>query len=239
MHVYATRRNFSIPNDGRAIVIQQFFACAAFAKRYQPQALHSGAHWSRSRNSAGVHLQLADSYGLIMAGQLAVLLFIAALKYYRQDGIFRRVGALAGAVCIGFSVFQAVLIRPLGANLQHSYSSHPIWHPIILGLGIIPNPLAEREGITWNDTAAWEIAKRVDPNTTYLGPKYDRALRSYYFQLWKRHPWEMAAIYYNGIFEVSRTFPHLGKLAQFMIWNGFVWFSLLLSIAIGGYFYCR
>ena len=178
------------------------------------------------------------SYGLIMAVQVAVLLFIVAMKYYRQDGIFRRIGAISSAVFIGFFVFQAALIWPLEKGIPSSYSHHPIWHPIVLGLGITSNPLAEREGIKWEDAAAWQIAKRVDPNATYLGPKYDLALRSYYFQLWKRYPWEMVGIYYKAIFEVSRTmgFPLLGKLTQIVIWNGFVWFSILLSIVIGGYF---
>jgi MFS family permease len=178
------------------------------------------------------------SYGLIMAVQVAVLLFIAAMKYYRQGGIFRRIGVISSAVFIGFFVFQAALIWPLEKDFQNSYSHHPIWHPIILGLGYFPNPLAEREGIKWEDEAAWQIAKRVDPNVIYLGPKYDRVLRSYYFQLWKRYPWEMVGIYYKGIFEMSRNmgFPLLGKLAHIVIWNGFIWFSVLLSIAIGGYF---
>ena len=48
----------------------------------------------------------------------------------------------------------------------------------------------------------------------------------------------MAGIYFKGIFETSRTmvFRSLDKLAEVVIPNGFVWFSILLSIAIGGYF---
>ncbi len=178
------------------------------------------------------------SYGLIMAVQLAIIFFIAALKYYRQDRIFRKIGAISGAVFIGFFLFQAALIWPLEKDIPYTYSHHPIWHPIVLGLGALPNPLAEREGIKWDDSAGWEIAKRVDPNVAYLGPTYDPALRSYYFQLWKRYPWEMVGIYSKAILETSRTmaFPLLGKLAQIVIRNGFVWFSILLSIAIGGYF---
>jgi hypothetical protein len=179
------------------------------------------------------------SYGLIMAVQVAVFLFIVALKYYRQDRIFLRIGAISGAVFIGFFAFQAALIWPLEKDIRYNYSHHAIWHPIVLGLGVLPNPLAEREGIKWVDGAAFKLAKEVDPNVTYLGPTYDLALRSYYFQLWKRYPWEMVGIYSKGIFETSRTmrFPLLGKLAQrVMIRNGFVWFGVLLSIAIGGYF---
>jgi hypothetical protein len=178
------------------------------------------------------------SYGLIMAVQVIILLFIAALKYYHQDRILRNFGVISGAVVIGFFVFQAALIWPLQKNIQYTYSHHPIWHPIVLGLGALPNPLAEREGIKWEDSAAWQIAKRIDPSVTYLGPKYDHALRSYYFELWKRYPWEMIGIYSKGIFETGRTikFPLLGRLAQIVIRNGFVWLSILLSIAIGGYF---
>jgi hypothetical protein len=178
------------------------------------------------------------SYGLIMAVQLAILLSIAALKYYPRDRIFLRIGAVSGAIFVGFFVFQAALIWPLQKDIRYNYSHHPIWHPIILGLGALPNPLAEREGIRWEDEAAWQLAKRVDPNATYLGPTYDPALRFYYFQLWKRYPWEMVGIYSKGIFETSRTikFQFLGKLAHIVIWNGYVWLSILLSIAIGGYF---
>ena len=35
--------------------------------------------------------------------------------------------------------------------------------------------------------------------------------------------------------EPDYEFPLLGKLARIVIWNGFIWFSVLLSIAIGGY----
>jgi hypothetical protein len=178
------------------------------------------------------------SYGLIMAMQVAVLLSIAALKYYRRDRIFLRIGAISAAIFIGFFAFQTALIWPLQKDMRYNYSHHPIWHPIVLGLGVLPNPLADREGIKWDDGAGLERAKQIDPNVTYLGPTYDLALRSYYFQLWKRYPWEMVGIYSKGIFETSRTisFAFLGNLARIVIWNGFVWFSILLSIAIGGYF---
>jgi hypothetical protein len=177
-------------------------------------------------------------YGLIMAVQVAVFLFVAALKYYRKDRIFLRIGAISGAVLVGALAFQAALIWPLEKDIRYNYSHHPIWHPIVLGLGALPNPLAEREEIKWEDSAIWAIAKRVDPSTTYLGPTYDLTLRSYYFQLWERYPWEMVSIYSKWIFELSRTmsFSLLGKLTKIVIQNGFVWFGILLSIAIGGYF---
>jgi hypothetical protein len=177
-------------------------------------------------------------YGLIMAVQVVVFLFIAVLKYRRQDRILLRIGAISSGAFVGFLAFQAVLIWPLEKDIRYNYSHHPIWHPIVLGLGALPSPLAEREGIKWDDGAAFKLAKEVDPNVTYLGPTYDHALRSYYFQLWKRHPLEVAGIYFKGIFETSRTmgFSLLGQLAEVVIPNGFVWFSILLSIAIGGYF---
>jgi hypothetical protein len=177
-------------------------------------------------------------YGLIVAVQVAVFLFIAALQHYRQNRIFYRIGAFSGGLLIGVFVFQAALIWPLEKDIQYNFSHHPIWHPIILGLGAVPNPLAEREGIKWEDSAIWAIAKRVDPSTTYLGPTYERTLRSYYFQLWKRYPWEMVGIYSRGIFELSRTinFPLLGKLTKIVIPNGFIWFGALLGIALAGYF---
>src|SRR5262249_16066283 len=128
------------------------------------------------------------------------------------------------AVVAGFLAFQATLIWPLERGIGYSGSNHPIWHPIVLGLAttghhrssgarwaqvddpdFVPTAQAEREGIRWLDTIVDDLAKRMDPQATYLGPRYEAALRAYYFQLWRRYPREMLQIYADHVFATSRT----------------------------------
>ena len=235
----AISSDISIPNDVHTVVIHQRFTGASLAGRWPRETAHSPVCRARSGIGAGLRVQLAYILRAHHGRAGCRISLIVALKYYRKDGIFYRKSALFLArVFVGFFAFQAVLIWPLEKDIRYNYSHHPIWHPIVLGLGVLPSPLAEREGIKWDDSAGEKLAKEVDPNVTYLRPTYDHALRSYYFQLWKRHPLEVARIYFKGIFETSRTmaFSLLGQLAEVAIRNGFVWFSILLSMAIGGYF---
>jgi hypothetical protein len=93
------------------------------------------------------------------------------------------------------SAYQFLLVDPEVKYLTR----HPVGHPLVLALAIPPNRLAEREGITWNDSVGVEIARRVDSKATYLTHEYDKALMSYYFALWRKHPYEMAAIYWSKL----------------------------------------
>jgi hypothetical protein len=109
----------------------------------------------------------------------------------------RRVLAVATIACVGAIVaFQQAFIRPFGDLRTH----HVIAHPLVLGLANPPNDLSRREGIEWDDAVGLRLAKRVEPNVTFLGPTYDSVLLHYYVGLWRCHPREMARLYWRKMF---------------------------------------
>ena len=102
--------------------------------------------------------------------------------------------ASAAAFVATYAVFGAVFIKPL-PKVSYNYSYHSIAHPLVLALAVPENPLSRREGIAWDDSVGVPLARRIDPNVTYVGPGYDDALFEYYGGLWRRHPQEMRRIY--------------------------------------------
>jgi len=97
----------------------------------------------------------------------------------------------------GYAVFHFSLlphVREIGGN---SYSNHVIAHPLVLSLAVPDNPLAEREGIKWNDSVGLALARRVDPSVEDMRPGYESALFRYYFGLWRRYPRDMFNIYFD------------------------------------------
>ena len=89
------------------------------------------------------------SYGIASIGQFVIAIVVhkfwtstAALSYAR----------LTSGLVAGFLAFQVSAIWPLERDYKGTnYANHPIWHPIVLGLGNPPSPLSDREGIRWSD----------------------------------------------------------------------------------------
>jgi hypothetical protein len=107
-----------------------------------------------------------------------------------------RTAALLLAWAAGWMAFQRTFIAPIESLPTTSNRSyHVVAHPLVLALAVPPNPLAEREGIQWSDLVGIDLARRVDPSATYLGPTYERALFTYYGSLWNRFPLEMLGVY--------------------------------------------
>jgi hypothetical protein len=77
-----------------------------------------------------------------------------------------------------------------------NYTYHTFAHSLVIGLAVPENSLSRREGIEWNDEVGMKLARRAMPEVTYLGPSYERALLRYYGRLWRRHPGEMARVYF-------------------------------------------
>jgi hypothetical protein len=100
-------------------------------------------------------------------------------------------GFLGGAALV-HAVFVLPIIRT-GITFNRVY--HVVAHPLVLSLALPENALSRREGIRWLDPVGVDLARRVDPNATYLGPTYERALLTYYSGLWRRYPREMLGIY--------------------------------------------
>lgn len=87
---------------------------------------------------------------------------------------------------------QITVVKPTN---NYNYAYHAIAHPLVLALGVPENTLSRREGIVWNDSIGLKLAKKIDPQTTYLDKSYEKALFIYYMNLWKGYPKEMLNIY--------------------------------------------
>ncbi len=109
----------------------------------------------------------------------------------------RAARALALAVCftVAYEAFQYGLItRHIPAEGQY-YAAHSLGHPLVLALAIPDNTFSREQGIRWADEVGPQIAVRVDPRVTFMGPSYDAALMQYYRTLWSTHTREMFAVY--------------------------------------------
>jgi hypothetical protein len=175
------------------------------------------------------------SYGMASIGQFVIAIVVH--KFWTSTAALSYVRLTSGLVA-GFLAFQVSVIWPLERDYKGTnYANHPIWHPIVLGLGNPPSPLSDREGIRWSDDVGRILARRIDPDVRYLSPGYDRALRSYYLRLWQNHPQEMLAIYKTKLILlgdvlgrlVSRIFDQEGVSAVFakLFSNGIAWIAVV------------
>ena len=193
---------------------------------------------------------MRTTHGLIA---IIALVYVAGLLLLRgrefATGASRWASvALTALSClvIGLSM-HALLLRNV-INTGYNQTTHVAAHPLVLGLAFPPNPLATREDIKWDDSVGLELARRVDPNATYLGPTYERALFSYYFGLWKKFPLEMLNIYIlkfgvAGTGIRPQTKLYIGPLAYWTLmpvtWllaSGWLWLLSLIAVGLVGAF---
>ena len=193
---------------------------------------------------------MRTTHGLIAIAALACVAGLLILRGYEFAAGANRWTSVAVAttsslvVGIGLHAMLLQTIADTGYNAAH----HPIAHPLVLGLGFPESPLAKRENIRWDDSLGLEIARRADPNATYLGPTYERALFSYYLGLWRKHPIEMLGIYLSK-FNVAgkgirpQTALYIGPLAYWTLkpaaWlmaSGWLWLSSLIAVGLAGAF---
>ena len=154
--------------------------------------------------------------------------------------------ATASSLVFGIGM-HALLLQKI-ADTGYNAAHHPIAHPLVLGLGFPESPLAKRENIRWDDSLGLEIARRADPDATYLGPTYEPALFSYYLDLWRKYPAEMLGIYLSK-FNVAgtgirpQTALYIGPLAYWTLkpaaWlmaSGWLWLLSLIAVGLAGTF---
>lgn len=148
----------------------------------------------------------------------------------------------------GFAAAQLTSVVPaqqLVPTAERTY--HVVAHPMVLALAIPKNPLAEREGIVWLDRVGLDLAHRIDPDVTYLGPGYEKALWTYYKSLWVSYPSQMARLYIDK-WKLAGTgalasIHEEWKTARFLLWplslleNGFG-ITAVLGILLVGAFLC-
>ena len=106
-----------------------------------------------------------------------------------------RLTAVLVAFVLGYSGFQQFAItRHLPGGMAES-AHHTTWHSTVIGLAIPANELSRREGIEWSDDSALRLARRIDPGVQYISTDYERVLKGYYFDLWRRDRSAMVAVY--------------------------------------------
>jgi hypothetical protein len=127
----------------------------------------------------------------------------------------------SAAFVVAFVTFELTVMSPLKVPESResvNYSYHAIMHPIVLGLANPESDLSRREGIEWDDRIGLTLARRINPEVTFLGPRYEPALARYYVRLWRRYPLEMVRLYWakitlagNGVFDTaSRVLARYG-----------------------------
>lgn len=189
---------------------------------------------------------LRTNYGLIF-----LVLSLLSVVFFANRFSSRRPRALATAVlavlCIlaGYRVTVRAVNDPiLALGLTHNAVSHSFAHPLVLAVGEPRSDLATREGIAWDDSKALALARSVEPEATYLGPLYEKALLTYYAKLWIFHPQEMLGIYWakwnlsvEGSFRALRhsggRFARALAAPNVMARSGVVWFFFCLAAMAG------
>ena len=197
---------------------------------------------------------MRTSHGLIAIVALAcvpLLLLLRGREFAAGANRWTSV-AVATLSCLVVGIgMHAVLLQKI-ADTRYNAAHHPIAHPLVLGLGFPESSLAKRENIRWDDSLGLGIARRADPNATYLGPTYERALFSYYFDLWKKYPVEMLGIYLSKFNVASKgirpqTALSIGPIAYWTLkpaaWlmaSGWLWLLSLIAVGLaGGFLFVR
>jgi len=143
----------------------------------------------------------------------------------------------------GYFGYQQLAIGPLSGLNDKSLTTHPVAHPLVLGLSVPPNELSADEGIAFADGVGFQIAERIEPGSSLNLNDYERVMWGYYFGLWQDRPLDMIKTYLIKA-EVSGV-SQAGHLRSL----GIGWFSplsvlpngiflglLLLALAAWSYF---
>jgi hypothetical protein len=149
----------------------------------------------------GFFYNLRTSYLPVVFGCYVIFLLFIFIDGRKErssprQGLATRMTVAVAGFLVGLALFYAGFVLPLtrpGVTVNGAY--HPVAHPLVLSLALPENELSRREGIRWSDLVGLDLARRVDPNASYFGPTYERALMSYYTSLWRRYPREMLGIY--------------------------------------------
>ena len=178
------------------------------------------------------HLPIYSSYFVLY------MVFVGVNMRERNDGAnasgYGWLWRGTAAFVAGTALFWIVLIRPIDhatATSDYNYTYHPIAHPLVLSLSLTTNEaysfgrtvsgndLARREGISWYDPKGLDAARKVYPDVEYLDRGYERALWTYYGQLWRRYPQEMVRIYVDKFQLAGRN---IRGYFDDMTWSGWL-----------------
>ncbi|MCB0411914.1 MAG: hypothetical protein KDD22_05270, partial [Bdellovibrionales bacterium] len=149
--------------------------------------------------SLGIFANFRSSYILVLLATSVVYLIFFYVSIRPKRTALLKSFAIALFAILGFRSFKTIFISPIIQTSKQiqSYSSthHPIMHPVVLSLAIPSNDFAKSKGIEWNDSVGLKIAETTDPTASYLGPNYEKALFTYYVNLWTYFSSDMLNIY--------------------------------------------
>jgi len=149
----------------------------------------------------GFFYNLRTSYAPAVVGCYLLFVFLVFSDTARSglppaSGRWKAAGVALAGFLAGGALFYLVFTFPLTrSGVTYNRSYHVVAHSVVLGVSLPQNELSNTEGIRWSDTVGLDLARRVDPNVSYLGPTYESALATYYWGLWRRHPRQMLGIY--------------------------------------------
>jgi hypothetical protein len=151
----------------------------------------------------GLFYNLRTSYLPIIVGcYLPFVAFIVAdaprTASAHAPGRWNLIGiALTGFLVGGIGAHMSLTYPLTRSGATFNYDHHAVIHPLVLSLDLPPNALSQREGIRWADAVGLDLARRVDPGVSFMGPTYERTLLRYYVGLWRHYPREMLRIYFD------------------------------------------
>jgi hypothetical protein len=191
-------------------------------------------------------VNMRTSYLPLCAG--LALLYVAAValgpSHVGRQGV-RQLQRMAVAVALfagGYALFEYGFI-PRGEGGE-TLARHTVFHPLVLSVGLPTNAFSESQGIEWDDAVGLTLAHRVDPSARYLSREYDRALATYYVDLWKRYPREMSGVYLHKAAlagtemvagtDVPQWSVKLGRAILSVLRNGVLLLSLPLVMSVVG-----
>lgn len=158
-----------------------------------------------------------------------------------------RLVTIVACCAVGYLALQwGMITRFLPPERSH-VASHTLGHPLVLSIAVPENDLSRQLGITWLDEVGRQKALSVDPEASYLGPRYDAALIRYYRSLWRTYPRRMLGLYRlkfsvtgMDMLDVLRGSPGLnGRLIHMLLTpisyvpNGLWLLALYSAVALG------
>jgi hypothetical protein len=146
------------------------------------------------RSDAGLPVALAAVAVAAMAGgrRWAHVIVIAAIAL-----------AYLAPTSIVLPAIRAHRDHRIGVDLSaNTATSHPIWHPLYVGLGYTAN----RYDIHYSDSYGLAAAQEADPGVRYLSPTYASVLHKQVDALIEHDPWFVAkAEAQKAVVELSHT----------------------------------
>jgi hypothetical protein len=178
-----------------ALVTAYGLAMLHLAKRPLPAWLGAGvAVGGLSAFVANMRTSYLPVVALCLVASLLASWWLRAGDGRKRAELMRAV-AFAACFLLGYVTFERVLIIRHLPTDRESRTGHSVMHPLVLALGVPETAFSREQGIRWEDAVGPAKAGSIDPDTDYLGPRYDRALKTYYWALWQTHTREMLSVY--------------------------------------------